>query len=76
MAHVNLQVAINFLQRYKTGHPDADKAEIQVVAAEQFGLVKRRSVYKGPSFSFRFCQAAQLSFSNVVLSLSALRELR
>jgi hypothetical protein len=74
MAHVSFQVVINFLMQYKTGHPDADKAEIQAVAAKQFRLVKRRSVFEGPSFSFRFCQAAQVSFSNVVLSLSALRE--
>jgi hypothetical protein len=74
MAHVILRQVIDFLQEYKAAHPNADKAEIQAVVPKQFGLTKGRSVYEGSSFSFRFCQANQASFSNVVLSLSALKE--
>ncbi len=70
---MSLQTVITFLRKYKADHPTADKAEIQTVAAKQFGLPKSRSVYEGPSFGLRFCEANQGSFSNVVLSLSALR---
>jgi hypothetical protein len=70
---VSLQTVIAFLRQYKADHPTADKAEIQTVAAKKFGLPKSRSVYEAPSFGLRFCEANQGSFSNVVLSLSALR---
>jgi hypothetical protein len=69
---MTLRTVIDFLKKYKTEHPSADKAETQSAAAKQFGLLKSRSVYEGPSFALRFCEANQASFSNVVLSLSAL----
>lgn len=70
---MTLQTVIDFLKKFKTEHPNADKAAIQKVLVDRFSLPKSRSVYEGPSFALRFCEANQSSFSNVVLSLSALR---
>jgi len=65
---------IGFLRQYKATHMAADKGEIQAVASKQFGLTKKRSVYEGPSFALRFCEANQASFSNTVVGLSTLKE--
>lgn len=74
MSRVTLRTVIDFLERYKIEHPAADKAEIQTLAGRKFGLSKKRSVYQSSEFYLRFCEANQASFSNVVLSLSALKE--
>jgi hypothetical protein len=74
MATFTFRSLIDFLIKYKAVHLSADKQEIQDVASEHFGLIKKRSVYEGPSFALRFCEASQASFSNTVVSLSTLKE--
>ncbi len=51
-----------------------DKAELATQVQRQFNLVKDRSVFYGEWFAVRFCQAVSASFSNTVLSLSALHK--
>lgn len=48
------------------------KASLAAQVQQHFHLSKDRSVFYGTSFSIRFCQAASVSFSNTVLSFSAL----
>ncbi len=50
----------------------ADKASLSTQVQQHFNLVKDRSVFYGDWFAIRFCKAASASFSNTVLSLSAL----
>ncbi len=49
-----------------------DKAVLTTQVQREFNLVKDRSVFYGDWFAIRFCKAATSSFSNTVLSLSAL----
>lgn len=65
--------ACQFILRYRSQHPDSQKDEIAAATAQQFGLTLARKVYVGRDFSIRFSHAGGSSFSNVVLSLSALR---
>jgi hypothetical protein len=62
-----------FILRYRTEHPDSQKDEIAAITADQFGLRLARKVYAGRDFAIRFSHASGSSFSNVVLSLSALK---
>lgn len=50
----------------------ADKAVLSIQVQQNFNLVKDRSVFYGDWFAIRFCKAVSASFSNTVLSLSAL----
>ena len=52
----------------------ADKAKLTALVQKRFSLTKDRSVFYCNSFAVRFCQAASKSFSNTVLSLSALQK--
>lgn len=51
-----------------------DKRALAHLVQQAFGLTKDRSVYYGRHFAVRFCTAAHKSFSNTVLSLSALQK--
>src|SRR3954452_3971116 len=62
-----------FILRYRAEHPDAQKDEIAAAAAERFVLKLARKIYVGRDFAIRFSHASGALFSNVVLSLSALR---
>ncbi len=62
-----------FLETYVQNHPGCSKDKLALVTAAQFGLQKERSVYFHPEFAIRFSFASGESFSNVVLSLSALQ---
>jgi len=64
---------VAYLQDYAEGHPECSKDEIARATAQEFGLTKERSVYFRPEFALRFSTASGSSFSNVVLSLSALQ---
>jgi hypothetical protein len=66
---------VEFLIEYSTENPRTPKREIALATAMRFGLEKHRSVYVGAHFAIRFSSASSASFSNVVLSLSALRAL-
>ncbi len=52
----------------------ADKGLLSGQAQRTFGLTKDRSVFYGKDFAVRFCTASSRSFSNTVLSLSALQK--
>lgn len=72
---MSLQRIIRELSAYKEQHPGADKAEIQrAFVAIQSDAQKERSVYVATDFAMRFSEANGPSFSNVVLSLSALEK--
>lgn len=62
-----------FVLRYRAEHPDSQKDEIAAATAQQFGLKSARKIYVGSDFALRFSHASGASFSNVVLSLSALK---
>lgn len=54
--------------------PQHNKAEVESTAAARFSLIKDRKVYYNKSFAVRFCYISRSSFSNTVLSLSALEK--
>jgi hypothetical protein len=62
-----------FILSYRAEHPSSQKDEIAAATAEQFRLRLARKIYVGRGFAIRFSHASGSSFSNVVLSLSALR---
>jgi hypothetical protein len=66
--------AIRFITEVKSSTPRADKAEIQQAYVERFSPQRRRSLFIGQGYSMRFSETQGSSFSNTVLSLSALRE--
>jgi len=63
----------SFVGSYAADHPGCSKAKIAEATASHFGLQKTRSVYHRPEFAIRFSTAKGQSFSNVILSLSALQ---
>lgn len=63
-----------FLESYKNKRPAANKAHLESLITKEFDLTKQRSVWTGSDFSIRFSTANEGTFSNVVLSLSALRK--
>lgn len=69
-----LQKAIAFLREVKTKDPAAGKAGLQAAYVKRFAPTKVRSVYVGDGYALRFSEAKTGSFSNTVLSLSALQE--
>jgi hypothetical protein len=69
----SLSDVISFLADYAGANPGRTKDQLAAVTAEKFGLSRKRSVYGCPQFAIRFSTASGASFSNVVLSLSALR---
>lgn len=52
----------------------SDKKRLARIVADEFCLVKDRSVYYCPDFALRFSSSTSLNFSNTVLSLSNLRK--
>lgn len=65
--------SIEFIRRLKAENPAANKAFLQAAFSEAFNSAKARSVLIADGFAFRFSEARTGSFSNTVLSLSALR---
>jgi hypothetical protein len=70
---MGLADAIAFIQNYKRMNPHADKAAVQQAFVEQFCPLKARSVWVGNGYAMRFSEARTGSFSNTVLSLSAVQ---
>ena len=64
----------NFLQYYSMFHPECVKSEICKATVNEFSLTKERSVFYRDEFAVRFSSAQGLTFSNGVLSLSALQK--
>ncbi len=67
---VNRQISA--LISFKSNQPSANKADVEAFYKKTFGATKIRSVFQTDGFAFRFSEANTGSFSNVVLSLSAL----
>lgn len=65
---------ISFLQSYAISHLGCSKSKLADATASHFHLRHDRSVYHCPDFAVRFSAASGRSFSNVVLSVSALRK--
>ncbi len=65
---------VAFLEAYSRTHPGCAKEDVARATAQRFSLKKDRSVYSRPEFAVRFFTAGGASFSNVVLSLSALQK--
>jgi hypothetical protein len=70
---MDLISAIEFIRQFKDAHPAATKAEVQLAFTTRFKPVRARSVFLGYGYAMRFCEASTGSFSNTVLSLSALQ---
>ncbi|WP_289059880.1 hypothetical protein [uncultured Mesotoga sp.] len=51
-----------------------DKSELSTIVKSTFSLTEDRSVYYCEDFAIRFCKTRSSSFSNTVLSLSALQK--
>jgi len=64
---------ILYLSKYREKNPLADKEELAKAAEKAFGLELQRKVYVGEEYAVRFSSCSGASFSNSVLSLSALR---
>jgi hypothetical protein len=64
---------VRFLQDFEKKSPGCTKAEIELATQRHFGLLKKRSLYTCDHFVVRFSTANTGSFSNVVLSLSAIQ---
>jgi hypothetical protein len=71
---VNLPDAIAILRQLRRDHPKLNKAELEDRFLRKVGVRKERSVFVGQGYAIRFSEANTGSFSNVVLSLSALRK--
>jgi hypothetical protein len=69
-----LEALTSFMSAYISSHTNSSKSELARATQLQFDLSKERSVYCGDYFSIRFSSANGKSFSNVVLSLSALQK--
>jgi hypothetical protein len=68
----SLQSAIDFIRSYKASNRSANKASVQESFVRRFQPARMRSVYVGNGYALRFSEARTGSFSNTVLSLSAL----
>lgn len=69
-----LEEAIRFIREMKDQHPRADKAMVQRAYVERFLPQRKRSLFVGKRYSIRFSETQGPSFSNTVLSLSALQK--
>ncbi len=75
MTEINVDAVIDFLSDLKSKSPDLMKAELEELLGRKFHIKKPRSVFVDESFAIRFSEVRghSTAFSNVVLSLSALR---
>lgn len=68
----HLADAIEFVRAFKKTDPSADKEAVQAAFVARFKPQQKRSVFVGHGYSIRFSETKAGSFSNTVLSLSAL----
>jgi hypothetical protein len=71
---MKLTKIISLLNQFKAANERANKADIESYFSSIVQTRKERSVYVGNNYAFRFSEANTTSFSNVVLSLSALQK--
>ena len=76
MEPAQLRSLITFIRRFKDHNPAAAQEDLRKAIEEQFAVVKERSICKLEDGALRLSEANVRSFSNVVLSLSALRPVR
>jgi hypothetical protein len=69
-----LYEALNFLVTYKRSNQSARKQELQAAFIGAYGPRRVRSVLVGDGYALRFAEAQAGSFSNTILSLSALQQ--
>lgn len=69
-----LDEVLDYLTEFKRQNPDARKQQVEQAFVGAFAPRRARSVYRCDGFGVRFCEARTGSFSNTVLSLSALRQ--
>jgi hypothetical protein len=72
--NISLADAVALLLELKGKQSNANKAQMEAAFSNRMGLKKQRSVYVGNGYAIRFSEANTGSFSNVVLSLSALQK--
>ena len=65
---------LRFITFIDTQKETNDKKTLEEVASKEFNLTKDRKVFRAESFAVRFCYSSSKSFSNTVLSLSALEK--
>lgn len=65
--------ALDFLSAYKQSDPQARKADVEKAFVDAFSNHRMRSVYVADGYALRFTEANGPTFSNTVLSLSALQ---
>ncbi len=70
----DLDEAVAFITAAKAANPAADKERIQAAFVARFNPQRKRSLFLGRGYSMRFSETQGASFSNTVLSLSALHE--
>ena len=70
---MSLGDAVEFITEYKRANRAADKARVEDAFVERFRPERRRKLLICSDFSVRFSEANTGSFSNTVLSLSALQ---
>jgi hypothetical protein len=71
---MSLSELVSALQEFKAKHPASNKADVERFLASFAHPRKERSVFITQDCCFRFSEANTGSFSNVVLSLSALQK--
>ncbi len=71
---MTLHDAIAFLKSVKHSNLTSNKADKERVFQKEVAAKKERSVYVGNGYGMRFAEANTPSFSNAVLSLSALQK--
>lgn len=71
---MKMKEAIVLLQQFKQANPSANKSDVQSYLLDRYNPKKVRSVFLGEDFSIRFGEANTQSFSNTVLSLSAVQK--
>lgn len=69
-----LYEALDFLVTFKASNPSARKQELQAAFIGVFRPRRVRSVLVGDGYALRFSEAQAGSFSNTILSLSALQQ--
>lgn len=65
--------SIDFIRQQKSADPSRDKEALQKLYEAKFKPTRARSVLIGEGYALRFSEARTSSFSNTVLSLSALK---
>lgn len=70
----NRELIDDFIRSVTQLHGIADKTALASRMQQQYRLIKDRSVYYCNWFAVRFCKSGKRTFSNTVLSLSALQK--